>query len=166
MKKKLVIIGTGGYAETFKDVAEQMEWKVIHLDDSSKEWEFAAFSNYINEETEFIPALEDNELRLSWCDRITQTGGQLATIIHTSAYVSPKATVDAGTVVLPVAIVDTDSVVKRGCILNLGAIVDYGCVIEEGVHLGLGAIVESENHLPRCTTIESGQVVKRKDYAF
>ena len=97
--KKLVILGSGGYGHTVADVAEQIGYNILCLDDSLLGHELSSFSSYINDQTEFIPAFGNNEFRLSWCDRITQAGGKLATLIHPTAYVSPTASIAPGTVI-------------------------------------------------------------------
>ena len=159
--KQLVILGSGGYGHTVADVAEQLGYNILFLDDSLPRHELSSFSSYIDDQTEFIPAFGNNEFRLSWCDRITQAGGKLATLIHPTAYVSPTASIAPGTVILPHAIINTDVVINRGCIINLGAIVDHGCILEEGVHICLGAIVKGENRIERLSKIEAGEVVER-----
>lgn len=162
--KILIILGSGGYGHTVADVAEQLGYNILFLDDSLPVHELSSFSSYIDDQTEFIPAFGNNAFRMEWCDRITQAGGKLATLIHPTAYVSPKAAINSGTVILPHAVINTDVVVERGCIINLGAIIDHGCIIEEGCHICLGAIVKGENHLPRCIKIEAGEVVERGQY--
>lgn len=159
--KQLVVLGSGGYGHTVADVAEQLGYNILFLDDSLPGYELSTFSSYIDDHTEFIPAFGNNEFRLSWCNRITQSGAELATLIHPTAYVSPKASIAPGTVILPHAIVNTDSVINRGSIVNLGSIVDHGCIIEEGVHVCLGAIVKGENRIQRLSKIEAGEVVER-----
>ena len=113
---------------------------------------------------EFIPAFGNNAFRMEWMNRIEESGGQLATLIHLTAYVSPTAKIGPGTVILPHAIVNTDVVINRGCIINLGAILDHGCILEEGVHICLGAIVKGENRIERLSKIEAGEVVERGQY--
>ena len=162
--KTLIILGSGGYGHTVADVAEQLGYNTLFLDDSLPGHELSRFSSYIDDQTEFIPAFGNNEFRLSWCDRITQAGGKLATLIHPTAYVSPKSTINPGTVILPHAIINTDVVINRGCIINLGAIVDHGCILEEGVHIAPGAIVKGENRIEKCSKIEAGEVVERGQY--
>lgn len=164
--KQLVILGSGGYGHTVADVAEQLGYNILFLDDSLPGHELSSFSSYIDDQTEFIPAFGNNAFRLCWCERITQAGGQLATLIHPTAYVSPKATINPGTVILPHAIVNTDVVIDRGCIINLGAIVDHGCILEEGVHVCLGTIVKGENRIEKCSKIEAGEVVERGQYSL
>lgn len=162
--KQLVILGSGGYGHTVADVAEQLGYNILFLDDSLPEHELSTFLSYIDDHTEFIPAFGNNEFRLSWLDKLYSAGARLATLIHPTAYVSPKASIAPGTVILPKAVINQGTRLERGCIINLGAIVDHGCIIEEGVHVCLGAIVKGENHLSRCIKIEAGEVVERGQY--
>ena len=159
---RLVILGAGGYGRTVQDIAHQLDYSTIVLDDANPAHPLSTFSSYISDDTEFIPAFGNNAFRLEWINRIEESGGQLATLIHPTAYVSPTATIFPGTVILPHAIINTDVVVGKGCIINLGAIVDHGCILEEGVHICLGAIVKGENRIQKCSKIEAGEVVERR----
>ena len=161
---KLIILGAGGYGHTIADVAEQLEYSILFLDDSLPGHELSTFSSYIDEDTEFIPAFGNNEFRLEWLTCLESAGAMLATLIHPTAYVSPKVTINSGVVILPHAVINTGVVINRGCIINIGALIDHDCVIEEGVHICLGAIVKGESHLPRCIKIEAGEVVERGQY--
>lgn len=161
MMNRLVILGSGGYGRTVADVAHQLNYSTIVLDDADMVHPLSTFSSYINSSTFFIPAFGNNAFRMEWINRIEESGGQLATLIHPTAYVSPTATINPGTVILPHAIVNTDVEVGKGCIINLGAIVDHGCILEEGVHLAPGAIVKGENRIERLSKIEAGEVVER-----
>ena len=158
---RLVILGSGGYGRTVKDVAEQLGYTTTILDDANPAHPLSTFSSYISDDTSFIPAFGNNAFRIEWINRIEESGGQLATLIHPTAYISPTATIFHGTVILPHAIINTDVVVGRGCIINLGAIVDHGCILEEGVHIAPGAIVKCENRIEKCSKIEAGEVVER-----
>ena len=166
--RKLIILGSGGYGHTVADVAAQLGYEIMFLDDSIPGHQLTTFVNYIpsdtTEQTHFIPALGNNTLRLEWCNRIEKENGKLATLIHPSSYVSPIAIIHDGTVILPHAIINTDVVVEKGCIINCGAMVDHGCVIEEGSHICLGAIVKGENRIKTKTKIEAGVVVEARTY--
>ena len=99
---KLVILGAGGYGNTVRDIAEQLGYTAITvLDDSIAERPLASFVDYLEENTEFIPAFGNNEFRMEWIKRIEKAGGRLATLIHPTAYISPKASIYPGTVILP-----------------------------------------------------------------
>jgi UDP-N-acetylbacillosamine N-acetyltransferase len=162
--KKLIIIGSGGYGRTVQDVATQLGYETNFLDDSIPNHPLLSFTEHIAPDTYFIPAFGNNQFRLDWCEKITAAGGQLATLIHPTAYISPTATIAPGTVVLPHAIINTNTAIKTGCIINLGAIVDHDCIIEEGVHLCLGCIVKGENRVERLSKIEAGEVIPARQW--
>jgi len=161
---RLIILGSGGYGHTVEDVAVQLGYDCIFLDDSIPGHPLSSYINYIDSDTSFIPAFGNNEFRLSWIDKLQSARAKLATIIHPTAYTSPKSTIAPGVVILPGAIINTDVTIHRGCIINLGCIVDHGCVIEEGVHICLGAIVKGDNRIGRLTKIEAGQVIAARTY--
>ena len=106
--KRLVILGSGGYGHTVADVAEQLGYNILFLDDSLPDHPLSSFVDFIGEGVEFIPAFGNNAFRLEWINRIEESGGQLATLIHPTAYISPTATISHGTVILPHAIIVSD----------------------------------------------------------
>lgn len=159
--KRLVILGSGGYGRTVYDVAEQLGYSITVLDDSDNVHPLDSFSHYISDDTEFIPAFGNNEFRLGWLERIEKAGGKLATLVHPSAYVSPRAHVSEGCVVLPGAIINTGTRIGKGCIINLGATVDHDVIIEDGVHLCIRCIIKGENRISRCEKVEAGEIIER-----
>lgn len=167
---KLIILGAGGYGRTVADIARQSKRysDILFLDDNTTAEDVVGkCSEYINliaPDTEIYPAFGNNEIRLQWITKIETTGGAVPTLIHETAYVSPEAIVECGTVVLPKAIINTGVSVKRGCIVNCGAIIDHGCVIEESTHICLGAIVKAENRIPSCMKVEAGTVIENRTY--
>lgn len=169
MMKRLIILGAGGFGRTVADLAKQLNTYCIicHLDDRPGEnviGPIGSFAEHIDDNTEFLVALGNNTLRMSLIDRILERNGQLATLIHPKAYVSPMAKVAEGSMVLPMAVVNTEVTVGRGCIVNCGAIIDHGCVIEDGCHISPGAIVKAENRIAAQSKIESGQVVANRTF--
>lgn len=160
----LVILGAGGYGRTVKDIAIQIGYDTIFLDDSIPGHTLASFTKYIDPDTCFIPAFGNNTFRLEWLDKVKEAGGILATLLHPTAYISPSAFISEGCVILPNAVINTDVVVKRGCIINLGAIIDHGCVIEKACHICLGAIIKGENRIEAFTKIEAGEVIQARQW--
>lgn len=159
--KRLVILGSGGYGRTVYDVAEQLGYSITVLDDSDIEHPLDSFSLYISDDTEFIPAFGNNEFRLEWLERIENVGGKSATLIHPSAYVSPRVHVSEGCVILPGAIINTGTRIGKGCIINIGATVDHDVIIEDGVHLCVRCIIKGENRISRCEKIDAGEIIER-----
>ena len=168
--KKLLILGAGGYGRTVADVARQLGIydKIGFLDDRKVSPEVLGtcgeYALFCDENTVIYPAFGDNEIRLSWLERLLQEDISVATIVHPTAYVSPTAKLGAGTVVLPRAVVNTGCEIKEGCILNIGALLDHDCILEAGVHLCPGAIVKAQNRIPTGTKLESGTVILNGTY--
>lgn len=167
---KLIILGAGGYGRTVADIARQSGRyaSVGFLDDNSKSKDVigkcADYVSHISPDTEIYPAFGNNEARLRWIEELESAGAAVPTLVHATAYISPAAIVERGTVVLPKAMINTDTKVKQGCIINCGAIIDHGCVIEEGAHICLGAIVKAENQIPRCMKVDAGAVIENRTY--
>ena len=169
--KKLLILGAGGYGRTVEDIAKQLGCyqKIAFLDDGKAGdpgvlGTCEDFLQFADESTEMYPAFGNNEIRISWMARFEEAGIRVPTIVHPSAYVSPMATLYAGVTVLPMAVVNTGVTVKQGCIVNIGVLIDHDSVVEEGCHLAPGAIVKAENRIPAFSKIDSGTVIKNKQY--
>lgn len=166
--KKLIILGAGGYGRTVADMARQLGYNVAFLDDGqtgpSILGKCAEYRQFADADTEFYPGIGNNQARLAWIRRLREENIPVATLIHPTAYVSPKAAVGTGTAVLPMAMIGTDVTIREGCIINMGAIVDHGCVLENGVHLAPGAIVKAENRIPTGMKVESGEVIQNRQY--
>ena len=160
--KRLVVLGAGGYGRVVADVAYQLGYNIIQLDDTDVNHPLDSYIKYVGEGASFIPAFGNNQFRMEWINKLKLDGAELATIIHHSAYVSPNAIIEEGVVVLPNAVINTDVTIDRGCIINLGAMIDHGCVIEEGVHVCLGAIVKGENRVRALSKIEAGKVIEAR----
>lgn len=165
---KLIILGVGGYGQTVADIAEQSEEyeKIYFLDDSpiadnviGKCDDYAKYKD-----SAIYPAFGDNSLRLAWIGELLTEGFIVPSIIHKSAYISPKSTIGSGTVILPHSVINTNCQIGKGCIINCNSTIDHGCVIEDGVHICLGAIVKAENRIAKYTKIEAGEVVQSRTF--
>lgn len=104
--------------------------------------------------TEMYPAFGNNEMRLNWMKKLSDAQIVLPRLIHATAYVSPTAEVEAGTVVLPLCdhkhrLSDPIGLYYQLC----GSIVDHGCVIEEGVHISPGTVIKGRKSDSRATKL-------------
>ena len=162
---RLIILGAGGHGRVVADLAEQLGKyeSVSFLDDQSEDPRVIGrcldYSQYRNQDVEMYPAFGNNAGRVEWENKILEAGIPLAKLIHPLAYVSPKAEIADGCVIMPYAIVNTCTILKKACIINMGAVVDHDCILEEGCHVAPGAIVKGENHLPEKSKVDSGEVV-------
>jgi UDP-N-acetylbacillosamine N-acetyltransferase len=169
--RKLLILGAGSYGKTVADVAQQLGYydKIAFLDDTKAGMPGILGTcdevySFADETTEVYPAFGNNEYRMAWLARLLANGIAIPTLVHRDAYVSPRATLGTGVVVLPKAVVNTGVSVRSGCIINIGALIDHDSVIEAGCHLAPGAIVKAENRIAAGSKIDSGTVIENRQY--
>ena len=167
---RLIILGAGGHGKVVADLAEQTgKYDAIYfLDDASEDscvlGKCSDFEQFNTPDTELYPAFGNNAGRAEWERKIENAGMKLAKIIHPLAYVSPKAQIADGCVIMPYAVINTGTVLNKACIVNIGALVDHDCILEEGCHIAPGGIVKGENQLPKGTKVDSGEVVPLQFY--
>lgn len=68
----------------------------MQLDDVGVNHPLDAYSSYVIENTSFILKFGNNRFRMEWINKLNSDGAELATIIHHSAYMSPKAIIEEG----------------------------------------------------------------------
>lgn len=168
--KKLVILGFGGYGKTIEDVvlSAHLFDKTVFLDDNAKAPQVKGpcgdYTKYIGDDTWFYPAFGNNNLRVDWLNMLRNSGAQIATIIHPSAYIGKTAAIGEGTAVLPNAVINATAQVDCGCIVNFGAVVDHDVIIEKGVHLCINSVVKAYNRIAPFAKIEAGHVIMNNTY--
>lgn len=82
-----------------------------------------------------------------------------ASAVHTSAVVSPRATVQPGTLIAPRAVVNAGAAIGPHAIINTGAIIEHDCIVGENTHIGPGAILSGGVNIGTDTLIGSGAIV-------
>jgi sugar O-acyltransferase (sialic acid O-acetyltransferase NeuD family) len=124
-----------------------------------------------------IVAIGKNSLRRRLCIKLEGMGYKLATVVASTAWVSPSSHLSPGSVILPHAIVGADCRIGSGCIINTSSSVDHDCQIEsyshiapgshlggnvrvgEEVFLGIGCSVIPETRIGARATLGAGSVV-------
>jgi sugar O-acyltransferase (sialic acid O-acetyltransferase NeuD family) len=93
-------------------------------------------------DVEVVPAIGSPAGRARVLDLLGAAGVRWATIVHPSATIGPRVTIEAGAIVCPGAILTCDVTVGRGTIVNYGAMVGHDgvigacCFVAPGVRLG------------------------------
>jgi UDP-3-O-[3-hydroxymyristoyl] glucosamine N-acyltransferase len=169
MNSNLLILGAGGYGGVVKETAEAMSVfdKISFLDDNpdckdsiglcSEYEKFGGTYNFA------FSAFENSELRLMWFERLKESCFTIPILIHPSAFISPSANINSGTIVEPRAVINTNSFIEKVCIIGADAIVDYNTFISCGCNIESGSIIKSDCVIKAHTTVTSGMVVTRED---
>jgi sugar O-acyltransferase (sialic acid O-acetyltransferase NeuD family) len=162
LNKNLLILGAGGHGRVVKETAEAMGCfnNIDFLDDNSelaigKCEEFKKYSNYYS--YGFV-GIGKNEQRIRWIAQLIDAGYQLPVLIHPTAYISPSAVIETGTIVCPKAVINNNAKVKKGCIISIGALVDHDSCIGEGSHVNSGAIVKASCTIEPLKKLDAGMV--------
>jgi sugar O-acyltransferase (sialic acid O-acetyltransferase NeuD family) len=180
--RRLVIWGCGGHARVILDAAVAMnvfDQTAFHDDDpatatpSVSQLRDAGFE-------EFIIAIGVNSVRALRFEEALQSGLRPAVCVHPTAWISPSASIGAGTIVMARAVVQANARIGKNCIINTAAIIEHDCVIGdhthlspsvtlggtvsvgEYVHMGIGAIAIPGSRIGDRSVIGAGAVVLRE----
>ena len=171
----LILIGAGGHARSCIDVIEQYgQYKISGLVGLTAQ-KFTEVLGYpvvgTDEDLEVLKESSPNALitigqihtsvhRKRLHQKLLDLHFVLPTIIAPTAYVSPYATIGAGTVVMHGAIVNAGAKIGRNCIINTKALIEHDVVIEDHCHISTGAILNGGVHLSSGSFLGSGSMVK------
>jgi sugar O-acyltransferase (sialic acid O-acetyltransferase NeuD family) len=174
-KSELVIIGAGGHSRSCIDTIEQEgRFKIAGLVGLSQEvgssqfgYKVLATDSELGElAKQFQYALvalgqiHSPELRIRLYEQSISVGFIFPPIIAPSAYVSPRAKVGAGTIVMQGAILNAGVVVGNNCIINSRALLEHDSKVSDHCHISTGAILNGETSIGKRSFIGSGSVVK------
>jgi sugar O-acyltransferase (sialic acid O-acetyltransferase NeuD family) len=192
MNKSLILVGGGGHCKSVIDVAESAGYTILGVLDRPEEvgkkvlgYEVIGTDDDMDkfvDIAEFVVTvgqIKSPDLRIKLHKLIEQVGGELATVVSSTAHVSKYAQLGAGTVVMHQAVVNAGAKIGKGCIINTFANIEHDVVIDDYCHIstgamvnggasvGLGTFVGSQSVINQCavvcerTIIASGSVVNK-----
>lgn len=156
MKKDLVLVGGGGHCKSCIDVIEQTDlWKIVAILDRPEKRGEAILNYTINGSDEDIPAFAEQGcsflitlgqikspfVRIKLFEKLTELKAHLPVIISPYAYVSPYASVGAGTIVLHHALINTNATVGSNCIINSKSLIEHDATVGDHCHISTGAVL-------------------------
>lgn len=192
--KEIILIGGGGHCKSCIDVIEQAgEFGIAGIVDTPERKGEKVLKYEIIAADEDLPVLvksyqfflitvgqiKTSAIRRTLFETVIEQGGNLPVIVSPNAYISPYATIYAGTIIMHHAIVNAGAVVGPNCIVNTralvehdvrigkhchlatGAIVNGGVVVEDGVFLGSGSVVREGIHIGAKSIIGCNTAVKK-----
>lgn len=150
MSGVLAILGASGHGKVVADVALESNWsEVVFFDDewptktTCGEWRvvgdsaalMAAFGSYQG----VVVAIGNCFARATKHSVLRDLRVPLTSIVHSRAYVSPRAELGVGSVLMAQAAVNIGARIGEACIVNTGATVDHDCELGFAVHIAPGA---------------------------
>ncbi len=174
IKKKIIVIGAGGHAQSCIDVIEaQGQYKIIGLVGSRYEVgkEISGYSvigtdedlpmlaSKIMNAVIGIGQIESSDIRRKIFLNLKEFGFNLPAIISPKAYISKRAEIGIGTIVMHHALVNSGAIIGENCIINSKASIEHNSIIESDCHISTGAIVNGNCLIGRGSFLGSGSVV-------
>ncbi len=174
-KPGLILLGAGGHAHACIDAVEQhgeftiagligtraeigsrhFSYAVIGTDDDlialAKIYRYALIA---------VGQIASPAMRINLYESAVAAGLILPTIVAPTAYISPHATVGAGSIVMHGAIVNAGARVGKNCIINSRALIEHDANIGDHCHIATGAIVNGDAKIGSGSFIGSGSIVK------
>lgn len=170
MTKKIVVVGAGGHGKSVADLLLlQDEYELVgFLDDAypvvAGVWSFPVFGKVTAEVLQslkvnvsnVVVAIGNNELREKMFKLLIGLGFSMPSVVHPNAFVSPRAILGNGCMVMANAVIGTEACLGEGVIVNSGAIVDHHAVVDDFGHLGVNASMAGGAHLGRSAWAQAG----------
>tara|TARA_B100000795_G_C22593505_1_gene358381 strand:- start:145 stop:723 length:579 start_codon:yes stop_codon:yes gene_type:complete len=183
--KEIILIGGGGHCKAVIDVIEQEDhykiagiigtfqlvgsdvlgYKVIG-DDSDIE----RFSKKYNYALITVGQIQSPETRIKLFNKVLKSGFSLPSIISPRAYVSNRAIIGKGTIIMHDALVNSNANVGDNCIINSKALIEHDSIIHNHCHISTRATVNGDVTVGEGSFIGSGATTNNsiviKNYSF
>lgn len=160
MNTNLLILGGGQYGSLVCEIAESIDvfGTISFLDDGVCQRAIGTFSDareLTQKYSHAIVALGNSKVRLFWIEKLLEWGYVIPTLIHSTAYVSPSASIGIGSIIEPMAVVNTGAVIGKGCLVSAGAVINHNAIVEDGCHIDCNATVSARDIISQHTKIPS-----------
>lgn len=172
IEKDIILVGGGGHCRSVIEAVESAGRKIRGILDLPQYYgtEVSGYKVIGNDDDipkytndcEFIVtlgAIENSGPRQKLHNLIKLAGGKLATVVASTAFLSPRAKVGKGTVLLHQSVVNSNAKVGESVIINTGAIVEHDAEVGDLTHVSTGAKVNGACKVGARCFIGSGAVM-------
>lgn len=176
MKKKLILIGAGGHAESCIDVIEKnKKYKIVGLIGTKSEigksvlgykvigtdLDIKLLSRKIKYAIITIGQIKTAEKRKRIYNLMKSLNFKFPSIISPLAYVSKFSKIGDGTIVMHFALINSNTKIGNNCIINSKSLVEHGTNIGNHCHISTSAIVNSGVKIDDEVFIGSSSCIKQ-----
>lgn len=172
--KKLILIGAGGHCLSCIDVIEsQSKYKIVGLIDKksrNKKFKYKILGKdddlkeiFKKYKTALVTLghIEDFKKRIKTFKIIKKIGFKLPKVISPIAYVSPRAFIGEGTIVMHGAIINAGVKIGKNCIINSKSLIEHGVTVGDNCHLSTGSTLNGNVRVDSNSFIGSHSIVKQ-----
>jgi len=175
LKKDLVLVGAGGHARSCIDVIEQSgQYRIGGLVGLAQEVGSSQYGYQVittdlglaELANKFVYALiaighiHSPAQRIRVYEQSLAAGFILPAVVAPTAYVSPHATIGAGTIVMHGAVINAGAIVGNNCIINNRALLEHDSKVADHCHVSTGAILNGDVSIGRGSFVGSGVIIR------
>ena len=174
-KPGLLLIGAGGHAKSCIDVIEQEDkFRIIGLVGSPNEvgtrvlgYEVLGTDDVLSELLNLskfalvaVGQIGTNDLRSTLFSKIANIGFKLPVIMSPMAYVSPRAVIGKGSVVMHRATINAGAKIGDNCIINSHALIEHDVTVENHCHIATSATINGGSTVGKSSFVGSGTTIR------
>ena len=166
MKKKLILIGAGGYAKSVIDSLKLDEYEIIGFIDDVKKGKHLGYEilgnsldNYNSDSYCFFVCIGDNKKRTNWYNKILEEGLEVINVIDRSAIVSKNIRIGKGIFIGKLAIVNSDVTLGNNIIINTKALLEHGTSVGDNSNVSTNTAVNGDTKIGKGCFIGSSSVL-------
>lgn len=176
-KELILLVGAGGHARASIDVIEQEgRFALKGLVGQAQELVGTRIFNYpvLGTDADLSTLLSDcknalvavghiktPEPRIRLFDLLQLNEIVAPVIVSPYAYVSPHASLGAGTIVMHGAIISAGTVVGKNCIINSRSLIEHSAIVANHCHISTGAIINGDANIGVGSFVGSGSIIKQ-----
>lgn len=169
MRKKLMIIGASGHSKVLLDIVNLLDDfdEIAFLDDDVSKRSHCGFkvlgtskdiakfvSDYV-----FHVGIGNNAVRKKLSEIIRENNGELISLIHPSAVISPSVNIEEGSAILAGVVINADARIGKGCIINTASVIEHDNLIGDYVHVSPNATLSGTVEVGNESWIGAGATV-------
>jgi sugar O-acyltransferase (sialic acid O-acetyltransferase NeuD family) len=173
--RSIVLFGAGGHARACIDVLEREgRYQIVGLvagtpDDAEAVLGYPVIGTDADADAlrsraahalVAIGQIRTAEPRQRLFELLKRCGYDLPAVVSPGAWVSPRARIGAGTIVMHGVVVNAGAEVGMNCILNNQALIEHDAVVGDHCHVSTGAILNGGARAGSGTFVGSGAVVR------
>lgn len=158
---ELYLYGASGHAKVIIEIAEIVGLQVVGLVDADPKittlLDYPVDQNFENRGKNWVISIGNNKIRkkiaLASIDKI------FIKLIHPSSFISKRAKIGEGTVVMAGVTLNSDARVGQHCIINTNSSIDHDCQIGDFVHISPNVALAGNVHIGEGTHVGIGVCV-------
>jgi len=176
-KTNLLIVGAGGHSKACIDVIHannqftiqgligldyQVGQMVLGYSVIGSDNDFALFRSDCEFAFIGIGQIKTASVRQNIFTDLRDLGYSFPTFASSRAYVSPFATLGAGTIVMPGCVIGPGVKVGENCIINSQALIEHDAVVGDHCHISTGARINGSVTVKGGSFIGSGSILREE----